>query len=496
MKLICIPKVEKKTKRWKNLVAARGESAAYNLYFKYQGEVPESEYEISENEEILPTVSQGGYDNFLKVKYFYDQPSKGSLKTSTVLGRIANSSHPLNKVAKHLLPYVNRINDCPISIVNNITLKGSDLKFGIAGLYSRKNNNILINNFARFRGKGGEPTIIHEVMHSLTYGALRSDNENTQKFNEIYEYLKPMFPEFNPKTGEGTYALKNLDEFIVALFSDAAFIKELIKIPAIDKSKSSILQEVFDYILSLFNISEEDSIYRQAFNVASNILEDAALYSDYQKEQYEAEYYMSPQANPNFAAQLRQWNENKGKNYTNTEQQANDTYQRLKSFYTNGVVYKPKQIRDNLWVVNVKKPVDVVVEEDIKKVINEGYNKDYIPRITKVGPNQWMTPEGDIISDADARDFMDFEEPQAPENLPKFKPTPINVLNSLEIEQFKSALETSLQVGGTVNFNYWSESTSEQISEKSIEVLSIDDTTFTGRYPDGTERVFRFNRLI
>jgi hypothetical protein len=650
----------KRTKSWKNLVAARGESEAYNLFFKYQGEVPESEYEISE-EEILPTVSQGGYDSFLKIKYFYDQPSKGSLPTSTVLGRIAKSSHPLNKVAEHLLPYVNRINDCPISIVNNITIKGSDLKLGIAGIYSRKNNNILINNFARFRGKGEEPTIIHEVMHSLTYGALRSDNENTQKFNEIYEYLKPMFPEFNPKTGEGTYALKNLDEFIVALFSDSAFIKELIKIPAIDKSKSSILKEVFDYILSLFNISEKDSIYRQAFIVASDILENAALYSDYQKEQYEAEYYMSPQSNPNFAAQLRQWNENKGKNYTNTEQQANDTYERLKSFYTNGVVYKPKQVKDNLWVVNVKKPVDVVVEEDIKKVINESYNKDFIPRITEIGPNQWMTPEGDIISNDDAEPYKSVDNIEAPESLPKFKiapndkiiwghpgigktflrqtnqdiidfdsdyksrinkkynlpegfkarnewrnsnpelwkeeirqlwseakeeskatgkrllvsdmlmlrefandfdkvinisdetfverakqrddytegeteqwkaninqalqnipqskivqtdkyisdlfttsqkqlpkfkPKPANTLNSLEIEQFRVALDTSLQVGGTINFNYWSEGTSGEISNKDIEILSVDDNTFVGKYSDGTERVFRFDNVV
>jgi hypothetical protein len=782
--MICVTPLEKRTKRWKTLVATRGEAEAYSLYFKYQGDVPKSEYET-------PTGAYGEKDPFLKVKYFYDQTSKESLKTSTVLGRIAKSSHPLNKVAEHLLPYVNRINDSPIRIVNEIQLEGSDLKLGIAGVYSPKNNNILINNFATFKGKGGEPTIIHEVIHSLTYGALRGNNENVQKFNEIYEYLKPMFPEYNPETGEGTYALRNLDEFIVALFSDSAFIKELIKIPAIDKSKTSVLKEIFDYILSLFNISEEDSIYRQAFNVASNILEDAALYSDFQKEQYEATYFMSPQANPNFAAQLRQWYETKGSYFSNTEQQANDTYQRLLKFYTNAVVRKPYPTRTGKWVVTVKKPVDAAVEEDIKRVTNEGYNKDYIPMLTKVGDNQWMTPEGDIISDADAETFEDVQAPESfpkfkvikpgveelfesnpeladavyealgfnnlrkeysnviidqvwkrlanegitnadsligtretinnkdfnkfwsavkdvdiqnvinffesekqkaldsyskykgefdpttgtftsndtsffdkkikdlntllqqkqqaqqlysqyldtifpdskvkdivyhggwitkedifrigdgefgkgiyfapkeaadnyrnimgdapnlisvilniqnpvffddskgkkskskefinsklnefpnndgiiyeskllidnnlgvpenfndeykvnrpeqihilgskqdiegfrdfvstPESLPKFKPKPANALNSLEVEQFRSALETSLQVGGTINFNYWSEGTSGEISNKDIEVLSVEDNTFVGRYPDGEERVFRFDNVV
>jgi hypothetical protein len=467
----------KRSKSWKNLVAARGESVAYNLFFKYQGEVPESEY-------VTPMPSLNEEDPFIKEKYFYDIPDGEPVSSSVILNRIANSTHPLNKVAKHLLPYIPKLNDASIYLVD---------EGDFAGQYTSGINRIDINKNARFRGKGVEATIIHEVMHALTTGELRSNSSSVQKLEEIYNYLKPMFPKYNEETREGTYALSNLDEFTVALFSDSAFIKELIKIPAIDESKNSILQEIFDYILSLFNISEENSIYRQAFNVTSNILDDAVAYSEFRKQQYEYQYAFSPQANSNFAAQLRQWNENKGKYFTNNEQQANDTYQRLKSFYTNAVVYKPKKIRDNLWIVSVKKPVDIVVEEDIKKVINEGYNKDYIPRITKVGENQWMTPEGDIISDADAEFWKD---PQAPENLPKFKPTPINALNSLEIEQFKSALETSLQVGGTVNFNYWSESTSEQISEKSIEVLSIDDTTFTGRYPDGTERVFRFKNVI
>jgi len=97
-------------------------------------------------------------------------------------------------------------------------------------------------------------------------------------------------------------------------------------------------------------------------------------------------------------------------------------------------------------------------------------------------------------SQKDVEGFKQFVS--SPESLPKFKPKPANTLSDLEVEQFRAALETSLQMGGTVNFNYWSESTSEQISEKSIEVLSIDDNSFTGRYPTGEERVFRYKNMI
>ena len=407
--MICVTPLEKRTKRWKAIVAARGLAAAYNLHFKYKGEIPDSEL-------VTPVSERGMQDPYIREKYFYDEPVEGFLKSSTVVERISKSSHPLNKVAEYLLPYINKINDSTIHLFD------TNEYLNYSGIYDLDQNHININKNAYFKGRGSEPTIIHEVIHSLTMGSIISNTENVQKLNEVYEYLKPMFPAYNEKTKEGTYAMKNLDEFIVALFSDSAFIKELIKIPAIDKSKTSILQEVFDYILSLFNISEEDSVYRQAFNVASNILEDAALYSDFQKDQYEATYYMSPQANPNFAAQLKQWHDNKGKYYTNNKNQADDTYKRLVNFYTNAKVKRPYQINNNLWVVNVSKPVDAAVEEDIKRVTNEGYNKDYIPRIKRVGANQWMTPEGDIVSDADAKDFMSFEDVQAPESLSKFKP--------------------------------------------------------------------------
>jgi len=45
----------KRSKSWKNLVAARGETVAYNLWYFYDGEVPESEYGIVEK--VTPTIS-------------------------------------------------------------------------------------------------------------------------------------------------------------------------------------------------------------------------------------------------------------------------------------------------------------------------------------------------------------------------------------------------------------------------------------------------------
>lgn len=322
--MICVTPLEKKTKRWKKIVEARGLAAAYNLHFKYKGEIPDSELES-------PVLSLNQEDPLLKEKYFYDVPDGEPVSSSIILNRIANSTHPLNKVAEHLLPYVSKINDANIHLISEGTF---------AGLYTPSINRIDINKNSRFKGRGAEATIIHEVMHALTLGSITTNTENVQKLNKIYEYLKPMFPAYNQETKEGTYALNNLDEFIVALFSDSAFIKELIKIPAIDTSKSSVLQEVFDYILSLFNISENDSIYRQAFNVATNILEDASVYSEFQQEQYDATF-MSPEAtNP----LIEQFNEREvGKSYSLMNNVWKKEYNRIKNTY--GI--EPKVIKDN-----------------------------------------------------------------------------------------------------------------------------------------------------
>jgi hypothetical protein len=48
--MICVPPLEKKTKRWKNLVAARGEDMALILWTAYDGNIPESEYNISKQQ--------------------------------------------------------------------------------------------------------------------------------------------------------------------------------------------------------------------------------------------------------------------------------------------------------------------------------------------------------------------------------------------------------------------------------------------------------------
>jgi len=46
----------KRSKAWKNLVVARGEKVAYNLWFLYNGEVPESEYGVIEEESFQEDI--------------------------------------------------------------------------------------------------------------------------------------------------------------------------------------------------------------------------------------------------------------------------------------------------------------------------------------------------------------------------------------------------------------------------------------------------------
>ena len=142
---------------------------------------------------------------------------------------------------------------------------------------------------------------------------------------------------------------------------------------------------------------------------------------------------------------------------------------------------------------------------DFDKVVNIS-DKTFIDRVkqrddyTEGETEQWKANINEVLGNIDQSKIIQTDkylsDLLSEETLPKFKPKPANTLSDLEVEQFRAALETSLQMGGTVNFNYWSESTSEQISEKSIEVLSIDDNSFTGRYPNGEERVFRYKNMI
>lgn len=192
------------------------------------------------------------FDN-VKEKYFGNKDRVTSIQ---VLDIISASKHPLNRVAEMLKPYVENINN-PV-----IQLGGLG---GFAGMYYSDSNTIVIDTNVKFKGLGSEPTMIHEIIHALTYNALRTNTTNKKEFDAIYKEVKSQIGD--------TYATKNTDEFMVALFTDAAFIKKLAETPS-SRNNDSKLHDVFEYILSLFNINTDSNMYKTAFDAATTILND------------------------------------------------------------------------------------------------------------------------------------------------------------------------------------------------------------------------------
>jgi hypothetical protein len=225
-----------------------------------------------------PATTQGArgrMDLELESKYF---PTP-TVSSSSILEKIANSVHPLNKLAGKLLEYA-RINDVNVTLVEDLT---TDIGAS-AGAYFPGTNTIEINKNARFKGLGAEPTLIHEILHALTSDVLTRDTANNAEFAKLFNHARKFITPFDVSTREGEYALSDLDEFMAGIFTDASFIKKLTEIPAMEGKKyDNFFEELYHYILSLFKINKEDqSLYDQAFAVASSVINDARSFAEAQ----------------------------------------------------------------------------------------------------------------------------------------------------------------------------------------------------------------------
>ena len=199
--------------------------------------------------------------------YFKDSDTK---KSSEVVSAIANSNHPLNKLAKKLLPFIKE-NDVTISLVDK------PYKFKIttgeevtaAGYYISSENKIELLNSGN---KNLEKLILHEVLHSISSHQLRENTATNDDFNKLYQYAKENLPQ--------SYELENVSEFLVGIFTDSRFMRELQKVPAIEMKKyNNFLEEVLDHLLSYLGFKKGTSLYEQAFAVATNILEESREFS-------------------------------------------------------------------------------------------------------------------------------------------------------------------------------------------------------------------------
>jgi hypothetical protein len=214
-------------------------------------------------------------DTELRTKYF---PQGSTNDAVDVLKKIAQSSHPLNKLAEHLIKYSEE-NNVQIELVDiDRFVPGEELKFnstnkpGIA-YYSPKENKIYLAEFANYKHTGSESTILHEILHSISYNQLKG-NEIAQDFYKLLEYARTNLDQ--------TYAMADEYEFLVALFTNAQFIKDLQNIPPLSgiKEYKNLFEEIFDYLLKVLGITKESNLYTQAFSIATNILENERLQNE------------------------------------------------------------------------------------------------------------------------------------------------------------------------------------------------------------------------
>jgi len=215
---------------------------------------------------------RGGQDERIQEKYFPTNVQKSSV----VVKKIAESNHPLSKLAKQLLKYVEK-NDVDIELVDGVLSSKGVTYDRASGLYATGESKIYIRKDALFRGIGSEVTILHEVLHSLTTTLRQQSDTN---FVKLYEYAKE-----NIK--EDFYALTDIDEFLTGIFTDGEFVKRLQSLPATGNKYVNLWEEVLDYILGLFKINKGSTLYDEAFALATQVVDNEYQYNEYlQSEEY------------------------------------------------------------------------------------------------------------------------------------------------------------------------------------------------------------------
>lgn len=197
----------------------------------------------------------------------------GEVKATDMLIQIKNSNHPLRPLASQLmfrLEMGNKYDDVPI-----LLREGKPESYKIAN-YVYYPPHINMWKDVDYKKNDFMVVALHEILHAMSTKVLEDkNNENVKHFKTLMEEARKHFKAYDPKTNQGTYALYNQHEFLVALYTDSKFIVELSKIPPIASSEfRNLMEQIFNYLLDIIGIKKGDSLYAQAFAVSTHILQD------------------------------------------------------------------------------------------------------------------------------------------------------------------------------------------------------------------------------
>lgn len=226
----------------------------------------------------------------IRNKYFQEGDTQ---KSSTILKKISESNNPLSVLAKNLLNYV-EINDVEIILEPLSKLKTDGIES--LGYYYSKENHIKIAEFIETKEYSSiERLLLHEILHALSYKSLRIKNEFNEKFTNLFNRSKDILGNYDSENNIGIYANYSIDEFFVALFTDAKFIKLLNDIPSSNNKFKNFLEEVLDVLLSFLKIEKKETLYTESFALATEILKNTLV--DY-------EYFNSIEDTSNYLFQI------------------------------------------------------------------------------------------------------------------------------------------------------------------------------------------------
>jgi hypothetical protein len=224
-----------------------------------------SELKIPGEPKILKdTYRRLSENDYINQTYFKDAES---MPVKTILEQIIDKTYLHGELAKKFLPYIKE--NMTISLVDNIdkqiiwTKSGKFEVFPVGIAYADINKILIKRNTNE-----NETTILHEILHLLTYHQLRQNKKVNKDFQKLFDYAINNLPQSD------YYSLSNLDEFIVGLFTNSVLIRDLQKIPPLKgiKKYKNLFEELLNFILEVFDIKKSNNFYEQAISVASHIV--------------------------------------------------------------------------------------------------------------------------------------------------------------------------------------------------------------------------------
>ena len=196
-----------------------------------------------------------------------------------VLEKVSSTNTVMSTLAKKLLNKIDGVEKVAVEYISNEEfrkIKGSVVNDkSAAALYIPNEKKIVIN--IDYINKHPESTIIHEILHAITYHYIRTNDTIAREWQELYNKVKKQFE------GDSLYeshALRNADELLTAVFTDAGFIKALAAKPSLLAQRATLWDDVknfFKNILGLNNI--ERTLYDDVFEKASEVVDVAAEFN-------------------------------------------------------------------------------------------------------------------------------------------------------------------------------------------------------------------------